>query len=64
MGGKGIITQSSLMGGIDTVTFEAFISQKLVPQLWKGACVVMENCSIHQGSRIRSLIEAVGAQLL
>jgi len=28
---KGIIAQSSLMGGTDAVTFEAFISQKLVP---------------------------------
>jgi len=23
------------MGGTDAVTFEAFISQKLVPKLWK-----------------------------
>ncbi|MGK7877612.1 MAG: transposase [Xenococcaceae cyanobacterium] len=42
---KGVIAQCSLMGGTDAVTFEAFISQKLVPKLWKGACVVMDNCS-------------------
>lgn len=64
MGLKGIITQCSLMGGIDTVTFEGFISQKLVPKLWKGACVVMDNCSIHKGSNIRCLIEEAGASLV
>ncbi len=46
---NGIVAQSSLMGGTDALTFEAFISQKLVPKLWKGACVIMDNCSIHLG---------------
>ncbi len=61
MGFQGIIAQCSLMGGTDAVTFEAFISQKLVPKLWKGACVIMDNYSIHKGEKIRSLIEGVGA---
>ena len=52
------------MGGTDALTFEAFISQKLVPKLWKGACVIMDNCSIHKGKKIRSLIEKAGAKLL
>lgn len=61
---KGIIAQSSLVGGTDAVTFEAFISQKLVPKLWKGAWVIMDNCSIHKGEQIRALIEGVGAKLI
>ena len=61
---NGIVAQSSLMGGTDALTFEAFISQKLVPKLWKGACVIMDNCSIHKGKKIRSLIEKAGAKLL
>ncbi len=61
---KGVIAQCSLMGGTDAVTFEAFISQKLVPKLWKGACVIMDNYSIHKGEKIRSLIEGVGAKLI
>ena len=43
----GVITQIALLGSIDGLTFEAFIAQKLVPKLWKGACVIMDNCSIH-----------------
>lgn len=36
---KGVLTQCSLMGGTDAITFEAFISQKLVPKLWRmGLC--------------------------
>ena len=37
-------------------TFEAFIIRKLVPQLWKGACVVMDNCTIHTGEEIEKAI--------
>lgn len=61
---SGVVTQISLIGATDGLTFEAFISQKLVPLLWAGACVVMDNCSIHLGEEIRALIEQVGAKLL
>lgn len=64
LGLKGIITDYSLMGATDGITFEAFISQKLVPKLWKGACVVMDNCSVHLGETVRELIEEVGAHLI
>ena len=61
---KGVITQVSLLGATDGLTFEAFISQKLVPKLWSGACVVMDNCSIHKGKEIETLITAAGAKLI
>jgi len=37
-----ILTSVNLIGGTDAITFEAFIIRKLVPKLWKGACVVMD----------------------
>ncbi len=64
IGFEGIITQISLIGATDGLTFEAFISQKLVPKLWKGACVIMDNCSIHKGKEIENLIAAAGAKLI
>ena len=64
LGFKGVIADYSLMGATDGLTFEAFISQKLVPKLWKGACVVMDNCSIHLGETVRELIEGKGARLI
>ena len=44
--------------------FEVFIKQCLIPQLWPGAVVVMDNLSVHQAASIRPLIEAVGASVL
>jgi len=31
---SGVVTQINLIGAVDGLTFEAFIAQKLVPQLW------------------------------
>lgn len=61
---KQVITHLNLLGTTDGLTFEAFISQRLVPQLWQGACVLMDNCSIHHGEEVRMLIEQAGAKLL
>lgn len=61
---QGLLTQSSLIGAIDGLTFEAFISQKLVPKLWSGACVVMDNYSIHKGEEVEALIRGAGARLI
>jgi transposase len=64
IGLQGVITQISILGATDGITFEAFIAQKLVPNLWQGACVLMDNCSIHRGETIRTLIEDAGAALI
>lgn len=64
IGLKGVISKYSLVGATDGLTFEAFISQHLIPQLWEGACVVMDNCSIHKGKEIENLIEMAGAKLI
>ena len=64
IGLNGVITQVSLLGATDGLTFEAFIAQKLVPQLWPGACVLMDNCSIHKGEEIEALINLAGARLI
>jgi transposase len=49
---------------IDALTFDAFIAQKLVPQLWPGAVVIMDNCSIHKSDELEALIIAAGASLI
>ncbi|AFY36557.1 transposase-like protein [[Leptolyngbya] sp. PCC 7376] len=64
LGFKGMVANYHLLGSTDGLTFEAFISQKLIPNLWAGACVVMDNCSIHLGESVRTMIEAVGAKLI
>lgn len=61
---NGVLAQSHLMGSTDGLTFEAFISQVLVPQLWPGAYVIMDNYSIHKGQQVKDLIEATGAKVI
>jgi transposase len=61
---SGLITQWSGLGSVDTLTFDAFIAQKLVPKLWKGAVVIMDNCSIHKSQELEALIAAAGARLI
>jgi transposase len=61
---KGVLTQVALKGSTNGLTFEAFIAQRLVPKLWKGACVIMDNCSIHLDQAVEELITQAGARLI
>ena len=61
---KKVLTSVNLIGPIDGITFEAFIIRKLVPQLWKGACVLMDNYGIHKGEEIEKAIKNAGATLI
>lgn len=58
---KGIVASVNVYGSSNAITFEAFVINKLVPQLGKGACVVLDNSTIHQGDEVTSAIEAVDA---
>lgn len=59
-----VVTSRNIYGAVNSVTFEAFIAKDLVPELWKNACVVMDNAKFHQGEMIRELIEKAGAKLI
>ncbi|PSB11250.1 hypothetical protein C7B62_06195 [Pleurocapsa sp. CCALA 161] len=61
---KGVIASINLLGSTDGLTFEAFVIQKLIPNLCKGATVVWDNCSIHTGKEIEQAIIAAGAKLI
>ena len=43
--------------------FETWVERVLVPELRAGDVVVMDNLGSHKGPRVRSMIEAVGAEL-
>ncbi|PSN07920.1 IS630 family transposase [filamentous cyanobacterium CCT1] len=60
----GVVASAVILGAFDGLSFEAFVATRLVPNLWLGACVVMDNCYIHKGEEIRHLIEAAGARLV
>ncbi|MEH1966104.1 IS630 family transposase [Nostoc sp.] len=61
---EGVIAAMTFTGGTNASAFVTYVTQVLVPTLWPGACVVMDNFSSHQVTGIREAIEAVGARLV
>lgn len=61
---KGILTSINVLGAIEGITFVAFIVRKLIPLLWKGACIVLDNCSIHKGKEVEKAIQKAGGQVI
>ena len=60
---RGIVAFVNILGASNSLTFEAFIVRYLLPNLWEGACVIMNNASIHKEKDLRPLIELAGARL-
>jgi hypothetical protein len=50
-------------GSADTCVFHTYVTEVLVPQLWLGAIVVMDNLKVHKAASIRTAIETAGARL-
>lgn len=53
----------SLEGATDSLAFEAFIEQVLVPTLVPGQIVILDNLSAHKSDKTRLLVEQVGCTL-
>lgn len=61
---RGLLGGMTFKGGTDTLAFKTYVEKVLVPTLWSGACVVMDNFSSHKVAGIQEAIEAVGARLV
>ncbi len=61
---RGLVAAMTFFGGCDRYAFQTFVEKVLIPNLWAGAVVVMDNFSSHQVAGIRKAIEAVGAKLI
>ena len=57
----GLIATMSLPGSVNTEVFLTYVREILLPQLWKGAFVIMDNLPVHKASKIRETIQTVGA---
>lgn len=60
----GLIATLSIVGSVNTEVFLFYIQQVLIPQLWAGAIVLMDNLPVHHATVVREAIEAVGAKLV
>lgn len=60
----GLIATMSIPGSVNTDVFLFYVQEILIPQLWAGAIVLMDNLPVHHAEVIRAAIEAVGAKLV
>ncbi|MEH2114903.1 transposase [Nostoc sp.] len=58
---KKVVALMTMNNSMDGIAFELFVEKFLVPNLWLGAVVVMDNLSAHKLDSIVPMIEAVGA---
>lgn len=61
---EGIRAAMTVEGATDGAAFEVYVEHFLVPTLKVGQVVVMDNLQVHKSSRVRELIEGVGASVL
>lgn len=60
----GILCLKLLPKSMDGKLFKEFVKEELVPKLWKGAVVVMDNLNAHKVEGVKEMIEAAGAKIL
>lgn len=59
-----VVALMTMNDSMDGNAFEVFVEKFLVPQLWSGAVVIMDNLSAHKVVSITPMIEAVGASII
>ncbi len=64
MSKKGMGASMSVEGATDGAAFEAYVKHFLLSTLKEGQVVVMDNLQAHKSTRVRKLIESVGASVL
>lgn len=57
----GLVATMTVPVCTNTEVFLTYVTQVLVPQLWKGAIVVMDNLKVHHAKCVTAAIESVGA---
>ena len=61
---KKVLAVMTINDSMDGKAFEVFIKKFLVPELWVGAVVVMDNLPAHKMASIAPMIQAVGASII
>jgi len=59
-----VLAVMTLDDSMDSKAFTVFIEKLLVPQLWPGAVVMMDNLTAHKIDEITPIIESVGASVI
>lgn len=60
----GLIASMTLSGSVEPAVFLSYVNEVLVPQLWTGAIVVIDNLKVDHAHSVLSAIAAVGARVV
>lgn len=60
----GLIATLSVVGSVNTDVFLFYVQEILIPQLWVGAIIGMDNLPVHHASGVSEAIEAAGAKVV
>jgi transposase len=61
---RGPLSLTAIFGAMDGLTFEAYLIRRVIPNLWPGACLIVDNSSTHrQSEELKSALEAAGVKL-
>jgi len=63
MSDEGLIATMTLPGGLNTASFMVYLEGILLPQLWKGAIIVMDNLPVHHAKTVETLIKSFGVNV-
>jgi transposase len=61
---KKVVALMTMNNSMDSTAFDVFIEKFLVPHLWSGTVLVMDNLPAHKLASIEPMIEAVGAKVI
>lgn len=62
---EGPIAVTTILGPMNGLTFEAYLIRRVIPNLWPGACLVVDNSSVHdETEEIKAALDAAGARLI
>jgi transposase len=59
-----VLAVMTIDDSMDSNAFSVYIEKCLVPQLWPGAVVMMDNLSAHKIDEITPIIESAGARVI
>lgn len=60
----GLIATMSVVGSVNKDVFLFYVQEILIPQLWVGAIVLMDNLPVHHTHVVREAIAAAGAKVV
>lgn len=60
----GLIATMSVVGSVNTDVFLFYIQEILIPQLWVGAIIVMDNLPVHHAAVVQKALVTVGAKVV